>query len=44
MANTQDSSSYNANYQSGTFVTASDIGSLQQAFGQVASEVLRLTK
>jgi hypothetical protein len=44
MANTLDSSSYNANYQSGIYVEASDAQSLQQAFGQVASEVLKLTK
>jgi hypothetical protein len=43
MANTQNSSSYNANYQSGLYVAASDAASLQQAFGQVASEVLKLT-
>ena len=42
MANTQDSSSYNSTYQSGLYVSASDAQSLQQAFGQVASEVLRL--
>jgi len=44
MANTQDSSSYNANYQSGIYVSASDAATLQQAFGQVASEVLKLTR
>ncbi len=44
MANTQDSSSYNSNYQSGLYVEASDAQSMQQAFGQVASEVLRLAK
>jgi Flp pilus assembly protein TadG len=44
IANTQDSSSYNSNYQSALYVPASDAQSLQQAFGQVASEVLRLTK
>ena len=44
MANTQDATSYNSNYQSGIYVEASDAQSLQQAFGQVASEVLRLSK
>jgi Flp pilus assembly protein TadG len=44
IANTQDSSSYNSTYQSALYVEASDGQSLQQAFGQVASEVLRLTK
>jgi hypothetical protein len=44
MANTQTASSYNSSYQSGRYVTASDAGSLQQAFGQVASEVLRLSR
>jgi Flp pilus assembly protein TadG len=44
VANTQDSTSYNSNYQSGLYVEASDSQSLQQAFIQVASEVLRLTK
>jgi hypothetical protein len=44
MANTQDADSYNSNYPSGLFVTASDAQSLQQAFGQVASEVLKLSK
>jgi len=43
MANTQTSSSYNSNYQSGLYVPAADDATLQQAFGQVASEVLRLT-
>jgi hypothetical protein len=44
LANTQDSSSYNGNYQSGIYVEAWDAQSLQQAFGQVASEVLKLSK
>jgi Flp pilus assembly protein TadG len=44
IANTQLSSSYNANYQSGIYVEAWDAGSLQHAFGQVASEVLKLSK
>jgi Flp pilus assembly protein TadG len=42
MANTQSSSSYNSSYQTGMYVEASDAASMQQAFGQVASEVLRL--
>jgi hypothetical protein len=44
MANTQVASSYNSNYQTGLYVEASDAQSMQQAFGQVASEVLRLSK
>jgi hypothetical protein len=44
IANTQDSTSYNSNHQSGIYVEASDAQSLQQAFGQVACEVLRLSK
>jgi Flp pilus assembly protein TadG len=43
MANTQSASSYNSNYQTGIYVEASDASSMQQAFGQVASEVLRLS-
>jgi len=34
----------NPNYQTGLYVEAADAASLQRAFGQVASEVLRLTK
>jgi Flp pilus assembly protein TadG len=44
IANTQDASSYNSSYQSGLYVAASDAQSMQQAFGQVASEVLKLSK
>ncbi len=43
MANTQSSSSYNSNYQTGMYVPASNAAEMQQAFGQVASEVLRLS-
>lgn len=43
MANTQTATSYNSNYQVGMYVPASNAGELQQAFGQVASEVLRLS-
>jgi hypothetical protein len=44
-ANTQDASLYNSSHQSGLYVEAFDNAqSLQQAFGQVAAEVLKLTK
>ncbi len=43
MANTQSSAAYNSSYQSGLYVPASNAAELQQAFGQVASEVLRLS-
>jgi len=42
LSNVQDTP--NSNYQTGLYVEASDAASLQHAFGQVASEVLRLAK
>jgi len=42
LSNVQDTP--NSNYQTGLYVEANDAQSLQRAFGQVASEVLRLTK
>jgi Flp pilus assembly protein TadG len=44
MANTQDSTSYNSNHQTGLYVEAWDATSLQNAFWQVASQILRLTQ
>jgi Flp pilus assembly protein TadG len=44
IANEQDATSYNSSYQTGLFVSASDAQSMQTAFGQVASQVLRLSK
>jgi hypothetical protein len=44
IANTLDSTSYNANYQLGMYVEASDTTGLNNAFNTVASEILRLAQ
>ena len=38
IANTQDATSYNSNYESGLYVSSSDAQSMQAAFAQVASQ------
>ncbi|HEY3834957.1 MAG TPA: pilus assembly protein [Bryobacteraceae bacterium] len=43
MANDATASSYNSNYATGEYVEAWDAASLQNAFWQVASQILRLT-
>jgi hypothetical protein len=44
VANTQDASSYNSNYQTGMYVEAADTTGLANAFNTVASAILRLAK
>ncbi|HUJ23377.1 MAG TPA: pilus assembly protein TadG-related protein [Bryobacteraceae bacterium] len=44
LANTQDSTSYNAAYQTGMYVSAGNAAELQSAFDAVASALLRLAR
>jgi Flp pilus assembly protein TadG len=44
LANTTDSSNYNASWQTGQYIAASDGASLAQAFQTVASAILRLAQ
>jgi len=44
VANTQDATSYNTNYQTGIYVEAADSTGLNNAFNTVASEILRLAQ
>jgi hypothetical protein len=44
VANTQDATSYNANWQTGLYVEAADSTGLNNAFNTVASEILRLAQ
>jgi len=44
VANTTDSASYNSSHPAGLYIYAEDNSQLQQAFAQVASDVLRISK